>query len=84
MQSIKSGPLTAFSSATIGDEATYNLDFKLPCLPNLIQLPIGARDNEDVSTTPTMRSKATWREPTCLRTLALGFRAQNLYAAQGI
>jgi hypothetical protein len=52
-------PFEGFLKRTrIRDETTYNLEFKLLCMPKLLSLPIKACDEEDVLTTPTTRSKA--------------------------
>jgi hypothetical protein len=52
-------PFQGFLKRTrIGNETTYNLAFKLPCMSKLLNLPIEACDDEDVSATPTMRSRA--------------------------
>lgn len=53
-------PFQGFLKRTrIGNEITYNLEFKLPCLSKLLSLPIEAHDEGDVPTTPTGRPEAT-------------------------
>jgi hypothetical protein len=54
-------PFQGFLKRTrIGNETTYNLEFKLPCMSKLLSLPIEACDEEDAPTTPTTRSKAPY------------------------
>jgi hypothetical protein len=54
-------PFQGFLKRTrIGNETTYNLEFKLPRMSELLSLPIETFDDKDVPTTPATRPKAPY------------------------